>query len=178
LALTGAGILTLPSPFETKELKMNIGELKQNGNGYFMGSIETLAVTMTLALREVHIPNKSIRYEIHAKSASGAWVKVGALFARDARETGEEFLQGYIDDPMLEKKLYIACFKQRDGNYAIAWSRPSKATNQLPGAVSQGDDQDEFPFGGAPEGKAKRGKKSADLGASTSDAHEVAGVTV
>jgi uncharacterized protein (DUF736 family) len=156
---------------------MNIGELKQNANGYFMGSIATLAVSMTLALREVHIPNKSIRYEIHAKSASGAWIKVGALFAKDARETGEEFLQGYIDDPVLEKKLYIACFKQRDGNYAIAWSRPSKAASELPGAVSQGDDQDAFPFGDAPASKAKSGKKNADLGASTSDAQNADGVT-
>jgi uncharacterized protein (DUF736 family) len=177
LALTGKGFLHPPSHFETKELTMNIGELKQNANGYYMGSIVTLAVSMTLALREVHIPSKSIRYEIHAKSAAGSWVKVGALFARDARETGEEFLQGYIDDPMLDRKLYIACFKQRDGNYAIAWSRPSKATSQLPGPVGQSDDQDDFPFGGAPEAKAKKGSKSADLGASTSDAQNAEGVT-
>jgi uncharacterized protein (DUF736 family) len=160
---------------------MNIGELTKNGNGYFMGSIATLAVSMTLALRDVHIPGKSIRYEIHAKSASGAWVKVGALFAKDARETGEEFLQGYIDDPMLDKKLYIACFMQRDGNYAIAWSRPSRAASELPAAVNQADELDAFPFGEAPAGttpagttptgRAKGGsKKTADLGETTSDA--------
>jgi uncharacterized protein (DUF736 family) len=150
---------------------MNIGELKQNANGYFMGSIATLAVSMTLALREVHIPEKSIRYEIHAKSSGGAWIKVGALFAKDARETGEEFLQGYIDDPVLDKKLYIACFKQQSGSYAIAWSRPAASRSTMPGPVTQGaDESDGFPFGDAPAGKSRSSKgKGADLGASTSD---------
>ncbi len=148
----------------------NIGEFKKNANGFYMGSIVTLAVSMTLALREVHNPNPNApRYEIHAKSTSGAWFKVGALWEKVGGETGEAFLTGSIDDPSMDKTLYIACFMQRDGNYAIAWSRPRRAKNALPVQAEQ--DGDGFDFEGGAQAPAKgKTRKGADLGATTSDA--------
>ncbi len=163
----------------------NIGEFKKNANGFYMGSIVTLAVSMTLALREVNNPNPNApRYEVYAKSVAGAWVKVGALWERIGGETGEAFLNGQIDDPSMDRTLYIACFMQRDGSYAITWSRPRRARSAPPAALHQGSgdqdgddrvDQDAFPFDGSADGATAKGKAkgkvttTADLGASTSD---------
>mgnify|MGYP003677317373 CR=1 FL=1 len=155
----------------------NIGELTKNANGFYIGKIDTLAVTMTLALREVNSTNDNAPfYEIHARSAAGAWVKVGALWEQTGRETGEAFLQGSIDDPSMAKPLYIACFRRDDGSYAIAWSRPRRMRGDVPAPASQGNgdsDQGDQDFDGsaAPKGKAKgKGGKTADLGETTSDA--------
>ena len=40
---------------------MNIGELTKNANGFYTGKIVTLAVSMILALREVHSANEHRR---------------------------------------------------------------------------------------------------------------------
>lgn len=154
---------------------MNIGELTKNANGFYTGKIVTLAVSMILALREVHSANEQApRFEIFARGPNGAWVKVGALWEQTGRETGEAFLQGSIDDPSMDKRLYIACFMREDGSYAIAWSRPRRNRSDVPAPRNpQGDDeaQDALDFNGDVSAPAKgKGRKSADLGASTSDA--------
>lgn len=154
----------------------NIGELTKNAQGFYVGKINTLAVSMILALREVHSPNPlAPRFEIHARSAAGAWVKVGALWEQSGRETGEAFLQGSIDDPSLDKRLYVACFMRDDGSYAIAWSRPRRSRSDVPAPVNQGGDMDDaqagMDFDGNPSTPARgKARKSADLGESTSDA--------
>jgi uncharacterized protein (DUF736 family) len=159
----------------------NIGELTKNENGFFMGAIDTLAVSMTLALREVHNPNPNAPcYEIHARSAAGRWVKVGALWEQASRETGEAFLQGSIDDPSLDRTLYIACFMREDGSYAIAWSRLRRSRSELPAPANSGAGMDDAGVNGsmaglgfdgsAKTGKTKKSGTTADLGQSTSDA--------
>jgi uncharacterized protein (DUF736 family) len=153
----------------------NIGEFNKNANGFYIGKIDTLAVSLTLALREVHSPNPNApTYEIHARSAAGSWVQVGALWDQHASETGEVFLQGSIDDPSLDKRLYIACFRREDESYAIAWSRPRRNRAELPAAVNAGNtDEPGMDFDGgstAPANKGRSRKASADLGESTSDA--------
>lgn len=183
LTVTGARMLIFPSLIHKELIMSNIGEFKKNESGFYIGSIVTLAVSMTLALREVNNPNPNApRYEIHAKSASGVWFKVGALWEKVGSETGEAFLTGSIDDPSMDKTLYIACFMQADGNYAIAWSRPRRARSTVPGQASQ-DDNGGFDFEGGAAAPAKgKTRKSAstvlraDLGASTSDAANVDGV--
>jgi uncharacterized protein (DUF736 family) len=155
----------------------NIGELTKNENGFYMGAIDTLAVSMTLALREVHNPNANApRYEIHARSAAGRWVKVGALWEQAGRETGEAFLQGSIDDPSLDRTLYIACFMREDGSYAIAWSRPRRSRSEGPAPVNQASGMDDAQAGHEFDGNApgprkpRKGGRFADLGETTSDA--------
>jgi uncharacterized protein (DUF736 family) len=153
---------------------MNIGELTKNANGFYTGKIVTLAVSMILALRDVQNPNPNApRFEIFARGPNGAWVKVGALWEQTGRETGEAFLQGSIDDPSMDKRLYIACFMRDDGSYAIAWSRPSRSRSEVPAPVAPtGDDgQAGLDFNGDVSAPAKaKPKKSADLGETTSDA--------
>lgn len=154
----------------------NIGELNKNAQGFYVGKINTLAVSMVLALREVHNPNVNApRFEIFARGVSGAWVKVGALWEQTGRETGEAFLQGSIDDPALDKRLYIACFMRDDGSYAIAWSRPRRARNDVPAPTGPSGDDDEgqaaMEFNGDTNAPAKsKARKTADLGETTSDA--------
>ena len=92
MTINRRGTAKHPKP-KTKELKMsNIGELTKNTNGFYIGKIDTLAVAMTLALREVHSTNENAPvYEIHARSAAGSWVKVGALWEQTSNGTGEAF---------------------------------------------------------------------------------------
>lgn len=160
---------------------MNIGELRKNDRGIYVGKIETVSVAMTLALNPNRSDNeRAPAYEIFALAQNRAWVKVGALWAKVTRETGEEFLQGNIDDPSMERRLNIACFRREDGSYAIAWSRPRRPERSLP--MNGNDDADEasgnaeepaFPFGGDAGNDAPRGRRNRrgnDLGESTSDA--------
>ena len=106
---------------------MNIGSIKQNDAGIFVGKIATLTIAMTLALREVHSSNpKAPKFEVLALSASRAWVQVGALFELFSNGTGEAFLNGKIEDPSLAAPLYISAFRQEDGSYNVVWSRPTR----------------------------------------------------
>ena len=85
---------------------MNIGQIKQNDAGIFMGRISTLAVAMTIALKPVQSSNpRAPRYEIHALTPGRTWVQVGAFFELTSNNTGEAFLNGRIDDPSLAAPL-------------------------------------------------------------------------
>ena len=106
---------------------MNIGTIKDNGSGLLMGSIATLAVSMTVALRPVDNPNpKAPKYDIMALSTGKAWVKVGALFELFSNSTGEAFLNGPIDDPSMAAPIQVSAFQQKDGSYNVVWSRPKR----------------------------------------------------
>lgn len=107
---------------------MNIGSIKQNDSGVFIGRVSTLTVAITIALREVRSVNpKAPKYEVLAlNSASRSWVQVGALFELASNATGETFLNGKIDDPSLVQPLYVSAFRQDDGSYNIVWSRPTR----------------------------------------------------
>lgn len=134
---------------------MNIGSIKQNDSGIYMGRISTFAVAMTIALKAVNSSNpKAPRFEIHALTPARTWVQVGALFELFSNNTGEAFLNGRIDDPSLNAPLQISAFHQDDGSYNIVWSRPTRRrdmTAQL--AVKQEElpafDTDEVPAGNA-----------------------------
>lgn len=121
---------------------MNIGTLKQNDGGIFMGRISTLTVAITIALREVRSVNpKAPKYEILAlNAASRSWVQVGALFELFTKQDGDAFLNGKIDDPSLAQPLYISAFSQSDGSYNVVWSRPSRKRDVAAAAAPKGDE--------------------------------------
>ncbi|MBI0477044.1 DUF736 domain-containing protein [Sphingomonas sp. MA1305] len=163
---------------------MNIGSIKQNEAGIYIGRVSTLAVAMTIALREVRSVNpKAPKYEIHAlNTASRSWVQVGALFELASNATGETFLNGKIDDPSLAQPLYVSAFRQEDGSYNVVWSRPSRkrdvaaamattrgddALPPLPGEAEEEDATDQT------AGRQRRGRRAAGddgLGESTAPA--------
>lgn len=125
---------------------VNIGSIKQNEAGIFIGRVSTLTIAVTIALREVRSANpKAPRYEIHAlNQASRSWVQVGALFELTARETGEAFLNGKIDDPSLTQPLYVSAFRQEDGSYNIVWQRPQRRRD-VAAALAPKDNDDTLP---------------------------------
>ena len=121
---------------------MNIGSIKQNDGGVFVGRISTLTVAITIALREVRSANpKAPKYEVLAlNSASRSWVQVGALFELASNSTGETFLNGKIDDPSLAQPLYVSAFRQDDGSYNVVWSRPTRRRDPAIAAAPRGED--------------------------------------
>lgn len=120
---------------------MNIGSIKQNDAGIFVGKIATLTIAMTMALREVQSANpKAPKYEVLALSASRAWVRVGALFELFSNGTGESFLNGKIEDPSFAAPLYISAFRQEDGSYNLVWSRPTRRRDLAAEMTTKTDD--------------------------------------
>jgi len=106
---------------------MNIGTIHANERGHLTGSIATLTVAMSFALRGVESGNaKAPRYEICTRNPAGVHVQIGALWEQTSKATGECFLQGRIDDPSMARPLAISAFRQNDGSYNVAWMRPQR----------------------------------------------------
>ena len=146
---------------------MNIGSIKQNEAGIFMGRVSTLAVAMTIALKPVTSQNpKAPRYEIHALTPSRTWVQVGAFFELTSNNTGEAFLNGRIDDPSLSSPLQVSAFRQDDGSYNIVWQRQQKRRD-VAAALAPKNDDGFPPFGADADPVDPTGGDSDGLGAST-----------
>ena len=103
---------------------MNIGSVKMNDNGQLLGSIAMMNFDAKIGLKPVASSNtRAPKFEIVAMNVARRWVRIGALWEKEARDTGEIYLTGNIDDPALPQKLYIAVFTQADGSYSFAWNR-------------------------------------------------------
>lgn len=155
---------------------MNIGEIKLNANGNFIGRIATFQLTMTIALRPVVSQNpKAPKFDIMALNpVAKVWVKVGAFFALTSNSTGEEFLNGRIDDPSLSEPVQVSAFRQEDGSYNVVWQRQQRRAS-LPVASNAADDMPPLPMD---DGNASQSGAASDtgdgLGSSTApDAPEV-----
>lgn len=147
---------------------MNIGTIKQNDAGVFVGKISTLAISIVIALRAVQSSNpKAPKYEVLALSEARAWVQVGALFELAANATGEAFLNGKIEDPSLAAPLYISAFRQEDGSYNVVWSRPNRR-RELPAGLAPRAEEGLPPLPG--EGAAASTAPVEGLGESTASA--------
>jgi uncharacterized protein (DUF736 family) len=109
---------------------MNIGQISQNANGHFTGQIATLAIDMAIHLVPVNSDKeRAPKYEICARSPSGARVQVGAFWEQSAKATGEVFLQGRLEDPSIPKPLQISAFEQQDGSYNLVWQEQRRPRN-------------------------------------------------
>ena len=140
---------------------MNIGSIKQNDSGVFLGRVDTMAVAMTIALKPVNSNNpKAPRFEIHALTPARKWIQVGALFELFSNNTGEAFHNGKIDDPSMNAPLQISAFSQDDGSYNIVWSRPTRRRDVTAQLAAKQDEMPAFDMGEDSTGTS---------GASTSD---------
>ena len=148
---------------------MNIGNLKKNEAGIFMGRITTLSLSVFVALSPVNSTHeKAPAYDVMALAADKrSWVKVGALWTFSSNATGEEFLSGRIDDPSMDKAMEVQMFRQDDGGYNVAWRRPVRRAT-LPSIA--GGDTDELPA--LPGGEAT----GEDAGTSTRSRNRSAAV--
>lgn len=137
---------------------MNIGTITQNASGTYTGKISTLTVAIVIALRTVQSNNpRAPKFEILALSAARQWVQVGALFELASNSTGETFLNGKIEDPSLDKPLYISAFRQEDGSYNIVWSRPNRRRDAPADTVASDDGLPPLPGADAPAAPAGAG---------------------
>lgn len=128
---------------------MNIGTITQNASGTYTGKISTLTLAIVIALRTVQSANpRAPKFEILALSAARQWVQVGSLFELSSNATGESFLNGKIEDPSLDKPLYISAFRQEDGSYNIVWSRPTRRRDAPTDAVAADDSLPPLPGAG------------------------------
>jgi uncharacterized protein (DUF736 family) len=147
---------------------MNIGELKLNGAGVYMGKIQTATLDLVVGLRPVNSSNAAApKYDVMVRAKNGQFLPLGGLWEKTANNGGGAFLQGQIDDPSFEAPLSIALFAQADGALNIAWSRPRRraeagfADTAVMGAANDGfgssddDRRDASPFGDLEPGLAK-----------------------
>ncbi|MDE2563020.1 MAG: DUF736 domain-containing protein [Sphingomonadales bacterium] len=123
---------------------MNIGILKQNDVGVFIGKIQTATLDLTIGLRPVNSRNVSApRFDVMARAKNGQFIPVGGLWEKTASNGSGTFLQGQIDDPSFDAPLSIALFTQGDGTLNVAWSRQRRRTEPAFGdaGVPAGDDE-------------------------------------
>ena len=128
---------------------MNIGNIKRNEAGIFMGRVTTLSIAMFIALSPVNSTNeKAPAFDVMALAADKrSWVKVGALWSFTSNATGEEFLSGRIDDPSMDKSIEVQLFRQEDGSYNVAWRRPVRRAALPSIAAGDGDELPALPSG-------------------------------
>ncbi|HEX8056684.1 MAG TPA: DUF736 domain-containing protein [Novosphingobium sp.] len=145
---------------------MNIGTITQNASGTYTGKISTLTLAIVIALRTVQSANpRAPKFEILALSAARQWVQVGSLFELSSNSTGESFLNGKIEDPSLDKPLYISAFRQEDGSYNVVWSRPTRRRDAPTDTVPADDSLPPLPGAGEtapPAAGDGLGESSAD----------------
>lgn len=149
---------------------MNIGNLKQNDAGVFIGKIQTATIDLTIGLRPVNSRNASApKFDVMARGKAGQFIPVGGLWEKTAGNGTGKFLQGQIDDPSFDAPLSIALFSQDDGSLNIAWSRPRRRSDKAfgeAGAMTGADDsfaaRDEgFTASGSPFDSAEPGLAGA-----------------
>lgn len=135
---------------------MNIGQLKQNAAGAFLGKIQTATLDLTVGLRPVQSSNPAApKFDVMVRGQGGQFLPIGGLWEKTASNGGSTFLQGQIDDPSFEAPLSIALFAQDDGSLNVAWSRPRRRVAGMfgdpmnAGGVSDGYADDNAGFGGA-----------------------------
>lgn len=106
---------------------MNIGQLKKNASGNFIGKIQTATIDLVIGLRPVNSANPGApRYDAMVRTRNGVFIPAGGLWEKVAGNGTGVFLQGQIDDPSFEAPLSIALFTQQDGSLNVVWSRPRR----------------------------------------------------
>ncbi|HMO76991.1 MULTISPECIES: DUF736 family protein [unclassified Sphingopyxis] len=117
----------------------NIGNLKKNSDGVFIGRIDTVAFSNVVALRPVISQNDAApKYEVMALTPARTWAKVGAMFEQIKKSTGEVFYQGRIDDPSMANPMDIALWHDREGGFAVLWSR-RRPRREIPAGQAEQD---------------------------------------
>jgi uncharacterized protein (DUF736 family) len=105
---------------------MNIGNFKKLANGTFEGRINTLDLNCKVRLRRFNSNNEAApAFNIEGSKTGENWSPLGSLWTNTARNSGEVFYRGYINDPSMSKKLWIAVFTiskgEQAGELAIVW---------------------------------------------------------
>src|SRR3546814_15906614 len=101
----------------------NIGNLKKNSDGVFIGRIDTVAFSNVVALRPVISQNDAVpKYEVMALTQARTWAKVGAMFEQIKKSRGEVFYAGRIDDRSMENPMDIALWRPEESSGGTGWA--------------------------------------------------------
>src|SRR3546814_16615068 len=73
-----------------------------------------------------------------ALTPARTWAKVGAMFEQIKKSTGEVFYQGRIDDPSMANPMDIALWHDREGGFAVLWSR-RRPRREIPAGQAEQD---------------------------------------
>ena len=147
---------------------MNIGEIKLNASGHYIGRIATLTTAITVALRPVTSQNpRAPKFDVLGlNQAAKTWVKIGALFALTSNSTGEEFLNGRLEDVSFAAPIQVSAFRQDDGSYNVVWQRQQRRA-ALPIDATSEDAMPPVPMDGAEQGVSQGVRAGDGLGEST-----------
>ena len=121
----------------------NIGTLKKDARGIYMGRIETVALDLNIGLRPVASSNPNApKFDVLARNVAGRYVQIGAVWEKIATNGTGTFLQGQLTDPSFPT-ISIAMFQQEDESLNVAWSRPkaraaSPFDETAPGSADEG----------------------------------------
>lgn len=113
---------------------MNIGSVHPTPAGELQGHLAIMSFDARIGFKPVASANeRAPKFEIVAVNCAKRWVRIGALWEKEAKETGEVYLAGHVDDPCLPTKLFVAAFRQADDTYSIAWTRANPQAQRLEG---------------------------------------------
>jgi uncharacterized protein (DUF736 family) len=119
---------------------MNIGTVTPTTGGELSGHMAIMSFDARIGFRPVASANeRAPKFEVVALNVARRWVRIGALWEKEARESGEIYLTGYLDDPALPDKLYVAAFRQEGGGYAVAWTRTGLTAARSDGSEPASD---------------------------------------
>ncbi|MCK9549498.1 DUF736 family protein [Aquamicrobium sp.] len=123
----------------------NIGNLKRNEQGVYMGRLVHPDFSVTVYLASVtRTKERSPICEVMGLNPARDWARLGALFEQTAKKTGEIFYQGAITPPNTGgKRYYIALFRQPDGTFNVAYDEPKPRRAPISGMDMDGMDEGE-----------------------------------
>ena len=149
---------------------MNIGEIKLNASGHYIGRIATLTTAITVALRPVVSQNpRAPKFDVLGlNQAAKTWVKIGALFVLTSNSTGEEFLNGRLEDVSFAAPIQISAFRQDDGSYNVVWQRQQRRA-ALPIDAGADEGMPPVPMDDVEPGMRQTAPAGDGLGESTAD---------
>lgn len=107
---------------------MSNGYMKQDSLGAWKGVMRTLEhnISFHLKPRPSKTENEPI-FEIFCNGDHGAEVKVGAVWEKNTKETGEIFYSLTFDDASFSKPIYVSAFKGKEPHtFDLVWQRPKQ----------------------------------------------------
>lgn len=111
---------------------MSTNYMNQDQEGRWTGNITTAVydINFWLRVRPSSENENAPCFDVITKSKHhGKEVKIGAVWEKKNRETGEVFYSITVDDPSLQQPLNVTAFpKEEPGEFEIVWSRPKKRT--------------------------------------------------
>jgi uncharacterized protein (DUF736 family) len=118
---------TIPAASQQKEKHMIIGTFAQDGDDY-TGSIHTVGLGLADVLfKAVPVKRGDAPDFAVLQEADDGDLEIGAAWSKTSKE-GKPYLSVKLDWPTLASPIQCALTRQKDGSYALVWTRRKAAT--------------------------------------------------